>query len=120
MLGVTMPSSMKIAGRSFGMCDKHSNPDTSYSCFMRNCKDKQGHEKWECPAAFALKYPGRVMPGWTAEGTRDPAAWNGDDTTQETRDAWAELIAEGFFAQHPSPDTDFPFPDPTKPGGGRQ
>ena len=119
-VGVVMVSSMQVAGRMVGMRDKHLDPATSYTCFIRGCKDKTGHEQWECPFAFASKHPGRVMPGWCADGTKDPDGWNGSDTTEATRQAWAALMDEGFFAVHPNPNSNFPFPDPTKPGGGKK
>ena len=44
-----MPSSQKICGRAVCMRDKHSRPESSYTCFVKGCKEKLGHEKWECP-----------------------------------------------------------------------
>ena len=113
-VGITMPSSQMICGLAVGMRDKHSNPAKTYSCYVRECKDKRGHEKWECPTAFAAKYPGKRMPGFTDKGDRILNDWDGDTPIPTVRQQWQTLIDDGFFRNHPSPKSNFPFPDPTK------
>jgi hypothetical protein len=115
---VTMPSSAQICGWAVGMVDKHSDPAYTYECYNPRCADTLGHEQWECPQAFAVAFPGRLLPGWKADGVKDPAGWGTDhEPNDQTRRAWAALIAAGFFTSHPYPGSDFAFPDPSQVGG---
>ena len=101
------------------MIDKHSDPDWAWECYNPRCPDPAGHEQWECPKGFAETFPGRVLPGWTAEGTKDPNGWGTDnEPTDQTRRGWAALVAAGFFKNHPFPNSDNVFPDPSKAGAG--
>ena len=46
---------------------------------------------WECPLRFYSNF-GRC-PGFLPDGSRDPAAWAGDDITAATKKGWSDFIA---------------------------
>jgi hypothetical protein len=54
-----------------------------------------GHGKWECPARFAAAFRA-PLPGYTADGARDPAAWlPGDEPAPATLTA-----LRAYFRRH--------------------
>ena len=57
-----------------------------------------GHAQYECPKRFSDQF-GRALPGFTASGAPDPAAWaNGDLIPAARRDMAAYLVTSGVLA----------------------
>ena len=47
------------------------------------------HARWDCPLRYwAVR---NQCPGFLSDGTRDPAAWVGDEITDATRLQWRDF-----------------------------
>ena len=45
-----------------------------------------GHSQDECPKAFAERWPGFVMPGFSSDGVRDADYWKGQSEANGPND----------------------------------
>ena len=77
--------SIDIVGVSLGV-------KTTVVC--NNCKGGRLHHSSECPGRWA-KSGGCILPGFLADGTRDPAQWaRGKEPIRATVQAWVTLLKD--------------------------
>jgi hypothetical protein len=93
ILGLTAVTAMAILGTNIkGAVDKHL---TCTSC------NEQGHDPIECPRLFATTFPGRSIPGWHEDGTKNNSCWDGDKCNPNGLRQWLAMQKLGFFTKDP-------------------
>eukprot|EP00961_Rhodomonas_salina_P278493 3762778-Rhodomonas_salina.4 len=56
-----------------------------------------GHCLFECAQQFANDNPGKTMPGFDANSTKIPGAWQGNNITAATKQQWVAMQGQGYF-----------------------
>ena len=84
------PASPLICGANYGFAVTDPNARTC-TCSVARAYPGKPHYLFECPYKYHAQRGS--CPGWTATGTRIPAAWNGDDITTATAAEWRAMAA---------------------------
>ena len=92
------PMSSAIVGAQLGVL-RRAGP-THYQC--NSCPIAgEAHRLWECPLAYARAF-GEACPGFDASGNHLPGAWEGDNLTDVTRQAWGAYISRHHIPASPT------------------
>ena len=101
--GVHQPLSIAVVGTN----TLHADTKAAKECRTDGCKEL--HLKWECPIEF-YRITNKVMPGFDAQGKKDPQCWVGTEITGECRRRWMQARAAGHFTVNPYTRNGSPYP----------